>query len=91
MAFGDTDPAGLVYYPNLLHYCHIAMERFFAERCEIKYSDLITPTNTNQRRVLTQSLQPKVLVFKRPGVGVWGSLTTTFEIVIPEATVESGG
>lgn len=41
VAFGDTDPAGLVYYPNLLHYCHIAMERFFAARCEISYSDLI--------------------------------------------------
>ena len=41
MAFGDTDPAGLVYYPNLLHYCHLAMERFFAEYCGIPYSDLI--------------------------------------------------
>ena len=41
VAFGDTDPAGLVYYPNLLHYCHLAMERFFAERCGIPYSDLI--------------------------------------------------
>lgn len=41
MAFGDTDPAGLVYYPNLLHYCHLAMERYFAERCGISYSDLI--------------------------------------------------
>jgi 4-hydroxybenzoyl-CoA thioesterase len=41
VAFGDTDPAGLVYYPNLLHYCHLAMEHFFAERCGIPYSDLI--------------------------------------------------
>lgn len=41
VAFGDTDPAGLVYYPNLLHYCHLAMERFFAECCGIPYSDLI--------------------------------------------------
>ena len=41
VAFGDIDPAGLVYYPNLLHYCHIAMERFFAERCDVPYSDLI--------------------------------------------------
>ena len=41
VAFGDTDPAGLVYYPNLLHYCHLAMERFFAEYCGIPYSDLI--------------------------------------------------
>ena len=41
VAFGDTDPTGLVYYPNLLHYCHIAMERFFAARCDVPYSDLI--------------------------------------------------
>lgn len=41
IAFGDTDPAGMVYYPNLFHYCHVTMERFFAERCAIAYSDLL--------------------------------------------------
>ena len=35
--FGDADPAGLVYYPVLFHYCHVAMEEFFAERCGIPY------------------------------------------------------
>lgn len=30
--FGDADPAGLVYYPVLFHYCHAAMEEFFAAR-----------------------------------------------------------
>ncbi|HEX8847339.1 MAG TPA: thioesterase family protein [Pyrinomonadaceae bacterium] len=39
--FGDCDPAGLVYYPVLFHYCHIAMEEFFAERCGISYSRLM--------------------------------------------------
>jgi 4-hydroxybenzoyl-CoA thioesterase len=39
--FGDTDPAGLVYFPNIFHYCHIAMERFFAEVCGVAYSRLI--------------------------------------------------
>lgn len=38
--FGDTDPAGLVYFPNIFHYCHIAMERFFEEVCGISYSKL---------------------------------------------------
>lgn len=28
--FGDVDPAGIVYYPRFLHYCHLAMEEFFA-------------------------------------------------------------
>jgi len=39
--FGDTDPAGLVYFPNIFHYCHIAMERCFEEICGISYHLLI--------------------------------------------------
>ena len=38
--FGDCDPAGLVYYPVLLHYCHVAMEEFFAARCGVEYARL---------------------------------------------------
>ena len=36
--FGDCDPAGLVYYPALFHYCHAAMEEFFAARCGKSYA-----------------------------------------------------
>jgi YbgC/YbaW family acyl-CoA thioester hydrolase len=39
--FGDCDPAGLVYYPVIFHYCHVAMEEFFAERCGIGYHALL--------------------------------------------------
>ena len=39
--FGDCDPAGLVYYPSIFHYCHVAMEEFFAERCGISYHKLM--------------------------------------------------
>jgi 4-hydroxybenzoyl-CoA thioesterase len=39
--FGDTDPAGLVYFPNIFHYCHMAMERFFEEICGASYHVLI--------------------------------------------------
>ena len=39
--FGDCDPAGLVYYPSIFHYCHVAMEEFFAERCGIGYDKLV--------------------------------------------------
>jgi 4-hydroxybenzoyl-CoA thioesterase len=39
--FGDTDPAGLVYYPNLFHYFHVAMEEFFAARCGVSYHRLM--------------------------------------------------
>lgn len=39
--FGDCDPAGLVYYPTLFHYCHAAMEEFFAARCGTSYPRLL--------------------------------------------------
>ena len=39
--FGDADPAGLVYYPILFHYCHAAMEEFFAARCGTSYARLV--------------------------------------------------
>ncbi|MDT5296603.1 MAG: 4-hydroxybenzoyl-CoA thioesterase [Acidobacteriota bacterium] len=39
--FGDCDPAGLVYYPVLFHYCHAAMEEFFAARCGKPYARMI--------------------------------------------------
>ena len=41
VCFGDVDQAGIVYYPNLFHYCHIAFERFFAEYVGIPYHRLI--------------------------------------------------
>ena len=40
--FGDCDPAGLVYYPVLFHYCHTAMEEFFAARCGVSYARLMS-------------------------------------------------
>jgi 4-hydroxybenzoyl-CoA thioesterase len=39
--FGDTDPAGFVYYPVLFHYLHVAMEEFFAAMCDVSYARLI--------------------------------------------------
>lgn len=39
--FGDTDPAGLVYYPVIFHYFHVAMEEFFAARCGTSYQRLM--------------------------------------------------
>ncbi|HKG12343.1 MAG TPA: acyl-CoA thioesterase, partial [Pyrinomonadaceae bacterium] len=40
--FGDCDPAGLVYYPVLFHYCHAAMEEFFAARCGVSYARVLS-------------------------------------------------
>jgi 4-hydroxybenzoyl-CoA thioesterase len=39
--FGDVDSAGLVYYPNIFHYFHVAMEEFFAATCGVPYHALI--------------------------------------------------
>ncbi|HEY0003977.1 MAG TPA: thioesterase family protein [Pyrinomonadaceae bacterium] len=39
--FGDADPAGLVYYPVIFHYFHIALEEFFAGRCGVSYQRLM--------------------------------------------------
>ena len=39
--FGDADPAGLVYYPVIFHYFHVAMEEFFAARCGVTYARLM--------------------------------------------------
>lgn len=36
--FGDVDPAGFVYYPRLVHYCHVAMEDVFSERLGLAYA-----------------------------------------------------
>ncbi len=39
--FGDVDPAGMVYYPRLLDWIHVAMEAFFAEIVGVRYADYL--------------------------------------------------
>jgi 4-hydroxybenzoyl-CoA thioesterase len=39
--FADCDPVGFVYYPTVLHYCHVCMEDFFSARCGITYAKLL--------------------------------------------------
>ena len=39
--FADADPAGLVSYPVIFHYLHVAMEEFFAARCRVSYPQLM--------------------------------------------------
>ena len=53
--FGDTDPAGLVYYPNIFHYFHIALEEFFAARCAISYQRLMADERIGFPTVKTQT------------------------------------
>src|ERR1043165_1518651 len=39
--FGDTDPAAIVYFPNIFHYCQIAFERFLPEAAQITYARML--------------------------------------------------
>ncbi|MGA9996887.1 MAG: thioesterase family protein [Pyrinomonadaceae bacterium] len=53
--FGETDPAGLVYYPVIFHYFHIALEEFFAARCGITYDRLIADERLGFPTVKTET------------------------------------
>lgn len=39
--FGDCDPAGIVYYPRILHFFHEAMETWFDEELDYPYAEVI--------------------------------------------------
>ncbi len=39
--FGDIDQAGIVYYPQFLHYFHISMEEFISHELEIDYPTMV--------------------------------------------------
>lgn len=39
--FGDVDRAGIVYYPVVLHYCHVVFEEFFEGHVGIPYPKLL--------------------------------------------------
>ena len=58
--FGDIDRAGIAYYPNLYHYCHVAFEDFFDEHLGISYPDLIEQERIGFPTVRVESY------FKRP-------------------------
>jgi len=53
--FGDTDPAGLVYYPNIFHYFHIALEEFFGARCRVSYRRLMADERIGFPTVKTET------------------------------------
>lgn len=39
--FGDVDKAGIVYFPRIFHYMHIAQEDFFGEYVGVPYHRLV--------------------------------------------------
>lgn len=39
--FGDLDPAGIVYFPRYLHFCHVGMEEYFRAVAGLPYPELL--------------------------------------------------
>jgi len=39
--FGDCDVAKVVYYPRILHYCHVTMEELFGEATGTPYDHIV--------------------------------------------------
>jgi 4-hydroxybenzoyl-CoA thioesterase len=39
--FGDVDRAGIVYFPRIFHYLHVAQEDFFGEYVGVPYHRLV--------------------------------------------------
>ena len=39
--FGDIDHAGILYYPRIPHYCHVALEEFYQDRVGLPYHELL--------------------------------------------------
>ena len=88
--FGETDPAGLVYYPNIFHYLHIAMEEFFAARCGITYHRLVTEERIGfpTVQVQTEFTQPFVygdMVVIQISVAKIGRSSLTLDYLLKKA------
>ena len=82
--FGDIDCAGIVYYPNLYNYCHVAFEEFFEESVGVAYPRLMQDERIGFPTVRVESY------FRRPvrygdlleievGVTRIGESSVTFE------------
>ena len=89
--FGDADPAGLVYYPVLFHYCHAAMEEFFAARCGARYDELVASRRLGFPAVNVRAEFFAPFVYgDEVGVEVWvsrvGRASATFEYRLRRAS-----
>ena len=89
--FGDCDPAGLVYYPVLFHYCHAAMEEFFGARCGVEYARLVSDERLGFPTVNARAEFFEPLVYGDTAeVEVWasrsGRTSVTFEYRLRRAS-----
>ncbi|NUN16347.1 MAG: acyl-CoA thioesterase [Myxococcales bacterium] len=58
--FGDTDHAGIVYFPRIFHYCHIAFEEWFHTDLGYPFSQVVGERSYGLPVVSTKS------VFQKP-------------------------
>ena len=82
--FGDIDRAGIAYYPNLYHYCHIAFEEFFEEFVGIPYPKVIDEYRIGFPTVRVESYFRRPIKYGdilevRVGVTRLGESSVTFE------------
>jgi 4-hydroxybenzoyl-CoA thioesterase len=55
VCFSDIDNAGIVYYPRVIHYFHLAMEEFFANEMGIDYAAVLHQRNLSLPTVHLES------------------------------------
>ena len=82
--FGDVDRAGIVYYPNLYHFCHVAFEEFFEEFVGIPYARLTDEEGIGFPTVRVESYFRRPIKYGdmlevRVGVTRLGESSVTFE------------
>lgn len=53
--WGDLDPAGIVYYPRYLHFCHVGMEELFRHVVGVDY-----PTFLAEHRIGLPAVKTEV-------------------------------
>jgi YbgC/YbaW family acyl-CoA thioester hydrolase len=61
--FGDCDPAGLVYYPVIFHYLHIAMEEFLGSVLRVGYNELMVSERIGFPTVKVQTQFQKPILY----------------------------
>jgi len=82
--FGDVDRAGIAYYPNLYHFCHVAFEEFFEHFVGIPYPKLIEDENLGFPTVRVESYFRRPVKYGdtieiRVGIARVGESSVTFE------------
>lgn len=82
--FGDVDRAGIAYYPNLYHFCHVAFEEFFEHFVGISYPKLIEEENLGFPTVRVESYFRRPVKYGdtlevRVGIARVGESSVTFE------------